>query len=180
MAIFVDSRVWVLFAAALIVSGCSRAAQPPVKTIRSPAGGNPVLTASERAERDIPREPAVSLASFEQPLAAPRPPSLKPIGQWTEEETAADALSRIGAPAVPLLIQTLQRPDAEVRLKAIAILGRMGSGAKEAVPELVRLLNDPNEQIRKAAALTLGRIGPAAAEAAPALVQSLFAETAQP
>src|SRR5688572_4298279 len=100
-----------LLAALPFLDGCSRASLPPVKSIRSPAGGSPVLTASERAARDAEAAPAVSFASFEQPISTPRPPLLKPAAQWSEEEAAADALGRIGAPAVPHLVQMLQSPD---------------------------------------------------------------------
>lgn len=99
---------------------------------------------------------------------------IKPIEQWTETETAADALGRIGAPAIPALVQTLQNADPEVRLKATAVLGRIGPEAKDAVQDLIRLLDDPDERVRKAAARTLGRIGPAAGDAVPGLMRSLF------
>lgn len=160
--------------AAALVLGCRPAAEKPLKVVRSPAGGSEVLTSAERIERGIPA--GVSLASYEQPAKLPPPPTVRPLAEWSEDEMAAEALSRIGAPAVPQVVRELQHPDPAVRRKAITVLGRMGSGAKEAVPELIRLLKDPDEQVRKNAALTLGRIGPAAQEAVPALVQAAFAE----
>jgi hypothetical protein len=111
---------------------------------------------------------------------APLPPRPKPIEQWDEEETAADALARIGSPAVPSLVQAMQNPDPQIRLKAVKVLGRMGPDAKDAVPDLIRLLEDPDEEIRKAASRTLGRIGPAAQEAVPALMRTLFQANATP
>lgn len=105
---------------------------------------------------------------------APAEYSLKPLEKWTEQEAAADALGRIGQPAVPQLIAALRSSDPEHRLQATQVLARMGSDAKEAVPDLIRLLDDPDERIRKAATRTLGRIGPSASEAVPALMERLL------
>nr|WP_044181354.1 HEAT repeat domain-containing protein [Pirellula staleyi] len=99
---------------------------------------------------------------------------LQPFEQWTEEQTATDALGRIGPPAIPALIQALRSQDPIVRRKAAEVLARMGSDAKEAVPDLIRLLDDPDPLIRKTAARTLGRIGPDAAPAIPALMRTLM------
>ena len=99
---------------------------------------------------------------------------MRPFDEWSEQQAAAEALSRIGPPAVPMLVQALQHSDPEVRLQAVRVLIRMGPDAKEAVPALVPLLDDPDERIRKAAARSLGRIGPEAGDAVPALMRSLL------
>jgi HEAT repeat protein len=114
----------------------------------------------------------VAQASFNQPLDEPQ--ILKPLERWTEQEAAADALGRIGAAAVPALIEALDNPHPAAREKAVEVLGRMGPDAAEAVPALVRLLDDPDESVRKATARTLGQIGPAAKDAVPALMQTLL------
>ncbi len=100
----------------------------------------------------------------------PKPPIL-PIEQWDLEKTAIDSLGRIGAAAVPALVQSLQQPNPETRLQAANVLGRIGPDAQAAVPELVRALRDPNLEVRKAATRALGQIGPAAEEAVAPLLE---------
>jgi len=160
----------------LLAAGCGRGQFGPTKEIEVPSGGRPVLTSAERIEKEHPaaerlRGP-VALATFEQPLAEPQP--IKSFDAWSEQEAATDALGRIGAAAVPALLQALQNPDKSVRLKAIDVLARMGAGASDAVPQLIGLLDDPDPAIRKAAARTLGHIGPAAKDAVPALMRTLL------
>jgi HEAT repeat protein len=172
-----------MFAGAL--AGCGVGPSNPTRTIKTPDGGPPVLTSTERAAKELEderkaREMAtqpgfVSQASYLRPLDAPRP--LKPFEQWTEQDAASDALGRIGPAAIPSLIETLKSPDAAVRLKGVEVLGRMGSAAEPAVPDLVRLLDDADPEVRKAAARTLGRIGPTAEAAVPALMRALFDST---
>lgn len=159
----------------LALAGCGKTPIVPAKTVTVPAGEKPVLTSLERRDRPalLPMpDSAIAPASFEMPVAEPVP--IKPLAAWTEQEAAAEALGRIGAAAVPELVQTLQSPNAAVRLKGVEVLGRMGADAKDAVPQLVRLLDDPDLDVRKAAARTLGRIGPGAHEAVPALMKSLL------
>jgi HEAT repeat protein len=122
----------------------------------------------------------VALASFEQ--AFPTPPSvpLRPLEYLTEQETAADALARIGPAAVPALLEALHSPDPEVRAKAANVLGRMGPDARDSVPELIRLLDDPDERVRKTVIRALGRIGPAAQDAVPGLMRTLLQSSPQP
>jgi HEAT repeat protein len=167
-----------LAAAALALTalaGCGKTPVVPAKSISVDAGEKPVLTSVERRDRTLSRQPqtdGVTRASFEQPIIEPEP--IKPLAAWTEQEAAAEALGRIGAAAVPALVESLQNPDAAVRLKAIEVLGRMGADAKDAVPHLIRLLDDPDLNVRKAAARTLGRIGPAAQQAVPSLMKTLL------
>jgi hypothetical protein len=160
----------------LLLPACNRPPSTPTKMIKVPKGGEPVLTAVER------RTPtnSVALASFQQELLPARSVPLKPLEHLTEQETAADALGRIGAPAVPALMEALQSSDVQVRVKAADVLGRMGPDANDAVPELIRLLDDPDERVRKTATRALGRIGPSAQAAVPALMRSLFQSPPQP
>ena len=111
--------------------------------------------------------------TFEGTLSESPPEGLVPYETWTEQHVAADALGRIGPPAIPHLVQALKHPDPSVRKAAAEVLARMGSDAKEAVPDLVKLLDDDDFAVRKVAARTLGRIGPAAAAAVPSLMRSL-------
>ena len=159
------------------LAGCTQEAAGPTKEIQVPAGGEPVLTTTERAKLEAHTYPtsAVAPASFEeepQPILEPR--TLKPLENWTEQEAAADALGRIGAAAVPSLVDALANPDPAVRHKSVAVLGRMGPEAAAAVPALIKLLDDPDPDVRKATARTLGQIGPAAKDAVPGLMETLL------
>jgi HEAT repeats len=155
-----------LFAAGAMLGGCDVPLSGPTKEIRSP---EPQVVFTS-----LPTPGEVAQASYVEPARVNDSPGLKPFAQWTEKDTAADALGRIGPAAVPALRQALQSEDADVRLKAVQVLARMGSDAKDAVPDLVVLLDDPDERIRKATTRTLGRIGPEAAPAVPALMRSLL------
>jgi hypothetical protein len=155
--------------------GCNKGQLGPTKEVQVPDGGPPVYTSAERAAKEAAearRPQTVARASFEQPLE--EPPRVRPADEWTEQETAADALGRIGAAAVPALVRELTNPDAGVRLKAVEVLGRIGPEAASAAPEVTQLLDDPDPAVRKAAAHTLGQIGPAAKDAVPALMRTLL------
>src|SRR5262245_24698447 len=144
----------ILLAAGTFLGGCDVPLNGPTKEISSPE--------PEVVFTSVPAPSTVVQAAYVEPATPDDLPRVKPFSQWTEEDTAADALGRIGPAAVPALAQALKSEDADVRLKAVQVLARMGSDAKEAVPDLVVLLDDPDERIRKAATRTLGRIGPEA------------------
>jgi HEAT repeat protein len=91
------------------------------------------------------------------------------------EDTAIDALARIGAPAVPEMINTLRHPDPRMRLRAVEVLGRIGPDASDAVSALVAVLDDEDPQVRKAAIRSLGQIGPDA-RAAVRPIMRVFAQ----
>ncbi|MEX2176973.1 MAG: HEAT repeat domain-containing protein [Pirellulaceae bacterium] len=153
--------------------GCS--GSTPTKTVETPNVPN---TLPDTQYIAVPGATSRPVAAAARPIydynIAPAEYNVRPLAQWTEQEAAADALGRIGPPAVPQLIEALGSPQADSRLQAIQVLARMGSDAKQAVPDLIRLLDDPDERIRKAATRTLGRIGPDAAPAVPALMRTLL------
>lgn len=91
--------------------------------------------------------------------------------EWGLPETAMDSLGRIGAPAVPALIEALDHNDPTRRAQAAKVLARIGPEAKQSVTALVSALNDENETVRKAAARALGQIGPEAEDAVIPLLQ---------
>jgi HEAT repeats len=92
---------------------------------------------------------------------------------------AADALGRIGGPAVPALADALTDPNAVVRLQACKALAYMGAKASPAVPELVQRLYDSEEAVRMQAANALGQIGEESRPAVPQLVEMLKGQTRQ-
>jgi HEAT repeat protein len=70
---------------------------------------------------------------------------------------AAEALSKIGNPAVEALIATLQYPDDDVRWKAAIALGEIGN--PDAIEPLIALLSDEDRFVRSRAAHALSMIG---------------------
>ncbi len=83
---------------------------------------------------------------------------------------AAYALSRIGAAAIPPLIEALGDKDVILRTVASRALGQMGPLAKDAVPALIKNLGDPQDTLRDESTDALSQIGP---DAGPALVAAL-------
>ncbi|OPY37391.1 MAG: putative lyase [Methanoregula sp. PtaU1.Bin051] len=69
----------------------------------------------------------------------------------------AEALVRIGPPAVEPLIAALSHPDDDVRWKAAVALGEIGD--TKAIEPLIRLLSDTDRFVKGRAALALGMIG---------------------
>lgn len=152
-----------------LLVGCGQTQPTAHKEIRVPESNPPGLIT---AQRPPAATSFVSRASYEQP--AEQPQMLRPFENWSDQDAAEDALGRIGAAAVPALVQALHSPDQQVRKKAIEVLGRMGDEAAAAVPDLIPLLDDADPLIRKSAARTLGQIGPSAKDAVPALMRTLL------
>jgi hypothetical protein len=161
------------------LSGCgaiwSPSPPPPtpeeVEQMRQRLATQPLATESPGGRTDDDRSPSDLPTAAEPPPPVVRP--LEPYPSWSMEDTAADSLGRIGAPAVPELIRRLDSPDPELRRRAAAVLGRIGPDAALAVPQLIRLLEDPHAPVRHTAARTLGQIGPRASAAVPALIERL-------
>ena len=86
---------------------------------------------------------------------------------------AVFALSAVGRPAVPHLVELLGEKDWWLRAAAADVLGDLGTTASDTVPHLTRVLDDEAEWVRRNAVEALGNIGPAAAEAVPALSRRL-------
>lgn len=165
-----EGMMWprVLPALALLAAiGCSRTPAHPVAADNEPSQRLAIPDAKplrpEGAEAAI-RDDSVKPASLVVVEPAPK----------SEQELAAEALGRIGPPAVPMLREALRSTDDEVRRQALVVLLKMGPDAKEAVPELVALLGDDDEDIRRMAAKALGQIGPDAADAVPSLMRQML------
>jgi hypothetical protein len=106
-------------------------------------------------------------------LPAPVNVTLPTTAGEATQIAAADALGRIGGPAVPSLAGALSDPDAVVRLQACKALAYMGAKASPAVPDLVQRLYDSEEAVRMQAANALGQIGEEAKAAVPQLMEML-------
>ncbi|MFC1902500.1 HEAT repeat domain-containing protein [Chloroflexota bacterium] len=92
-------------------------------------------------------------------------------------EEAFSLLSKIGIPAIPLLIQLLQEDNAFNRRDAAVAIGNIGPMAKEALPSLIGMLRDDNKYLRNVATNVLGRLGVAAKSAVPNLIELLGDKT---
>ncbi len=162
---------WLSAALLVIVEGCGRfwSPTPPPPTAEQVAA----LRDAQVAQQANSKAAAAQAQKDSGRERAARPPTLRPFWDWSMPETAADALSRIGAAAVPGLVDALRSTDSEMRRRAVTTLGRIGPDAAGAVPALVALLNDPDPRVSLAAARALGQIGPHAAPAVPALIQRL-------
>ncbi len=86
---------------------------------------------------------------------------------------AVFALSAVGRPAVPYMVELLDENDWWLRAAAADVLGDLGTTASKTVPQLTCALDDEAEWVRRNAVEALGNIGPAAAEAVPALSRRL-------
>ncbi len=86
---------------------------------------------------------------------------------------AVFALSAVGRPAVPHMVELLEENDWWLRAAAADVLGDLGTTASDAVPHLTYALDDEAEWVRRNAVEALGNIGPAAEAAVPALSHRL-------
>lgn len=92
-------------------------------------------------------------------------------GNFIDRVQAGQRLARLGAPAVPALLQLLGRPPGGARFSAVLVLGQIGDRrAGPALHDLFRDQANPSRE-RSAAALALGRLE--YAPAGPALIEAL-------
>ena len=88
---------------------------------------------------------------------------------WDVRRAAAEALVKIGTPAVSPLIQALGDRSENVRAAAAWALGDLGD--PQAIPALIQALGDQSENVRWAAAWALGDLGDP--QAVPPLIKAL-------
>ena len=96
---------------------------------------------------------------------------------WDVRRHAADALIKLGpasAPAVPLMVKSLQNPDRTIREQAAKVLGAVGDASQQVVNALIQSLGDEDADYH--AMKSLARL----AEKDPAIVQQLAATAKGP
>src|SRR5262245_47855195 len=116
------------------------------------------------------RADAVDALADRGPDAAEAVPALiAGLNDWRLRRSASKALTRIGDPAIPALLQAL---DAENHRQTpvCKALARMGSAI---VPDLLVAARHRNPKIRNGAISVLGDLGPAAERAIPVLIETL-------
>lgn len=166
LSIFFAERqsYWLLgMLCAVWLVGCNSKPHAPVEAASNPTDSNFTPLAV------LKKDPQLVRANYQSEIS-------RDAGNFpdsTEQEVAAQALGRIGQPAVPMLMNALQHRDPHVRLQAAQVLAKIGPEAKAAVPILVAALDDQDPRVRRASARALGQIGPAAQDAVPALMRSL-------
>lgn len=84
------------------------------------------------------------------------------------EKGDLDAITKMGTPAIAVLIKGLKNPDRNIRWSAARVLGDIGD--KKVVPALIETLKDEEPGVVKDAAEALGKI--ADASAVPALIEA--------
>jgi HEAT repeat protein len=85
----------------------------------------------------------------------------------------AEALAKIGPPAVPRLLELLQTGKVSRRPLIVKTLGMIGAKHPDVVPTLIRILNDPTPAMRQAAIDALTGMSPKVHEVVPALSEKL-------
>jgi HEAT repeat protein len=82
--------------------------------------------------------------------------------RFTVRFKAREELRRIGAPAVPLILEILDDADWQVRDAAVEVLGQLEAAAKSALPALLLVLkSDPNSRVRAQAVAAVALISTA-------------------
>ena len=121
-----------------------------------------------------------------RPADGPAPARLSQYGRLADESelearrrNVCYALSAVGAPAVPALIEAAGHPQWWVRAAAVNALGEMGLAAREAVPTLSAALRDDSLIVQQQAAQALGMASQEGPEAVPALAATLQHEDAE-
>ena len=78
---------------------------------------------------------------------------------WHVKSRTAQALSAIGAKAVPGLLPCLNNHDHQVRMLAVELLGEIGKNNQAVQVALLRRLGDPESDVRSLAAEALAKTG---------------------
>ena len=91
----------------------------------------------------------------------------------SEATIALAGIGRDARAAVPSLLEALNAPEPDVRLRAVQALGMIGENPEKAVPAIAEKLADESESVRAHAALALGHYGTAAKPALALLTRAL-------
>ena len=139
----------------------------PEKQITNSIGMKLTLNAAQ-SPASLPAAAVAAPQGATQASAEPQY-SGKPLSYWKVQAKAhnpqvcadaAEALGKMGPPALPTIMELARDKDAEVRCWAAVALGWMGPAAKDAIPTLTKMAKD--SRVRGDATLALSRVGPAA------------------
>lgn len=122
-----------------------------------------LISALTHTDPDIQYEAVEALGDLRDPIAIPPLATLfSGDGFSGVRWKVAEALAKIGKPAVDTLIAALAHPDDDVRWKAAIALGEIQD--PRAIDPLLGLLTDPDRFVKSRAAIALGMIGDPAVE----------------
>jgi HEAT repeat protein len=125
-----------------------------------------VRVVAARALAALPPAPEITLPIWEKALKD---------ADATTLHHALDALASLGAPAVPRMVDIMEK-NKELRVAVAYTLGQMGPTAAPAAGALAKLVADDDVNLATEAVLALGKMGPAAKSAVPALCAALQKE----
>lgn len=129
-----------------------------VRRMRKNRDSGGLVNALTHADPDIQYEAVEGLGDLRNPATAgPLMELFTAEGFTGVRWKVAEALTKIGEPAVDPLIAALSHPDDDVRWKAAIALGDIRDS--RAIDPLIRLLADPDRFVKGHAALALGAIG---------------------
>jgi len=135
-----------------------------VKRLRDEKDARGLIEALRHKDPAVQYEAAEALGALREPSAVfPLMTALTGDRYSGVRWKAAEALARIGSPAVGPLIGALDNPDEDVRWKAAIALGEIGDS--RAIPPLIALLEDQDRFVQSRAAYALGQFGSAALSA---------------
>lgn len=137
-------------------------------TLRDPAATPLLVRLLDDEVPDVKRQAVVALGNVGDARAVPALLNLalqEPLFRFT----AGDAITRIGKPAIAVLIETLKADDPGLALEAIVVLGKLRDA--QATDAVAAMLGQRLGVIRSHAAETLGLIGDP--KAGPALIRAL-------
>jgi len=119
-----------------------------------------VITATDDLEDGVALQAIATLGEFGPSAASAIPALMSAIwtGDVRRRAVAGAALTRMGAAAVPFLVQSLSHPAPEVRSKCAHLLGSLGPIARDVRPALQLLVDDRDEGVRAATDQALRRI----------------------
>lgn len=109
-------------------------------------------------------------------LGKPAMPVLIDFVAASKDDLAFDAvhaLVSIGGPAIPVLIEAYPRCSLEIQFQIIRVIGMIRNRPKQAIAFVIQALDSTNIDQCLAAIETLGEFGPDAAEAVPRLIHAL-------
>ncbi|MFH2201989.1 MAG: HEAT repeat domain-containing protein [Elusimicrobiota bacterium] len=83
---------------------------------------------------------------------------------WGPKGSASRSSGKASSAAniLPVLVQSLQHDNPEIRYKSVVAIDELGAAAETAAPDLIFLLDDPVRKVRESAADALVKIGPGA------------------
>jgi HEAT repeat protein len=125
--------------------------------IPGPEAGQSLLATLADPDEDVRVCAVLALGERCDDLAVAPLLSLMPNGSDYLRRHIGDALSKIGEPAVPGLIELLQAPSPGVRANAARALVRIESN--DAIPALIQALDDPEPTVEHYAWEALQRMG---------------------